>query len=390
MSRLHHPHIVEVFDVGESGDTAYYVMELLVGEDLRARMRREGTLAWDMVRTIARQICDALDAAHRGGVVHRDLKPENCFLVHLSDNSVLLKLLDFGVAKVTVDSDADRLTGTGETLGTVGYMAPEQLEGVAHPCVDVYALGVMLYEMLSGRPPHPGNPAQVIARLARGTPPVSLAEVCADLPVEFVALVERAMTHDPQGRYPDMHEFARALDSLPKEALRGRAGRDSRVQSGRLHWPATTGVDAHAPTASPPGARGVVVPPGASPREQQLGQDFRTLVVITVLAALVVVGSTLWLVRPPSRVPATLQGELQQALARCRPIRASGLLEISVLSTANGELGFALVNPHALQVADAACVERVLDELRTSVGPADLGTTPLSIQIDPAALREGG
>lgn len=102
-----------------------------------------------------------------------------------------------------------------------------------------------------------------------------------------------------------------------------------------------------------------------------------------------VVGATLWLVRPPSRGPATLHGELHQAVVRCRPIKGSGSLEINVASTADGELAFTVANPRALQVVDATCVQRELDELRTSVVPADLGTTPLSIQIDLDALGEG-
>lgn len=190
-----------------------------------------------------------------------------------------------------------------------------------------------------------------------------------------------------------MQAIAKALDSLSEEALRARSahGFAADAQSrGLAEEPlefAATSVDAHAPTASSPSSQGAAASPhdtpaAASVAEQQLGHDFRTLIVVTVLAALAVVGSMLWLVRPPHRGTA-LQSELQQAVARCRPSRVAGPIEIRVALGTDGTPALTLANPTALPLPDATCVQRELDEVRRALDPADLEGAPFFIQSDP-------
>lgn len=218
LSALQHEHLVRVLDLGETAGAAYYVMELLDGEDLRARLRSAPTMAWSSVRTVALQICGALSEAHRRGVVHRDLKPENCFLVRRLDASLFVKLIDFGIAKVARDvAGAPQLTGTGEALGTVGYMAPEQMEGVADARVDIYALGALMFEMLAGRPMFCGNAYEVIARVLRESPP-SLHDVCPDAAPELEQLLRRATSRSPAERFASVMEFAEAIAEVPTDA----------------------------------------------------------------------------------------------------------------------------------------------------------------------------
>jgi serine/threonine protein kinase len=150
-AKLRHENIMEVIDVGEHDGIPYYVMEWLDGVDLAAVIEREGRLSWERTRGFALQICAGLDLAHRAGVVHRDMKPENCLVLRRADGAERLKILDFGIAK-DYTSKQTALTATGEIMGTVYYMPPEQMHGRGDHRVDIYAVGVMLYEMLSGSP----------------------------------------------------------------------------------------------------------------------------------------------------------------------------------------------------------------------------------------------
>ena len=218
LSGLKHPNLVSVIDVGEYAGTAYYVMEFLDGEDLRARMRRVGAMPWSEVRDVALQICRALHEAHARGIIHRDLKPENCFCIPEPPGTVTIKLIDFGVAKVPKDvGGTSQLTGTDETLGTVGYMAPEQLDGRGDLRVDVYSLGVMIFEMITGRAMYRGNAYEVIARMLRGSPP-RLRELCAEVAPEIDELVSRTTKHDPNQRFSSIVELGESIARIPADA----------------------------------------------------------------------------------------------------------------------------------------------------------------------------
>ncbi len=218
LSAMRHDNLVGVIDTGEHAGSAYYVMELLTGEDLRQRLRRVGGLGWPQTRAIALQVCAALRLTHARGVVHRDLKPENCFIVDAPDGAVHIKLIDFGVAKVPREAGGvSQLTGAGEMLGTIGYMAPEQLEGHGDHRADIYSLGAMMFEMLAGRPLHTGNAYEILAHMLLAPAP-TLASVCAAVDPAIDRLLATAVARDPGDRFAAMDAFAAAIAEIPATA----------------------------------------------------------------------------------------------------------------------------------------------------------------------------
>ncbi len=213
-ARIQHEHIIEVFDLGRSDEGGmYFVMELLEGESLSARIRREGAMSAQRTVHIGRQICEALQVAHTAGVVHRDLKPANVMLLRRAGVDDYVKVLDFGVAKSVGGGDQEtQLTHTGMLVGTVDYMAPEQIMGKpVDGRTDVYALGVVLYKMLSGKAPFrdTGVPALIHAHL--NTMPQPLIEVVNGIPNELSHVVLRCLAKSPDRRYESMAELGRAL-----------------------------------------------------------------------------------------------------------------------------------------------------------------------------------
>lgn len=219
--RCAHPNVVEVIDTGFLADgRAYILMEYLEGEDLAATLRREGRLPWAKVRPIALQICNALSAAHARGIVHRDLKPGNCFRITRAGNPDFIKVLDFGVAKL-LDRSYETLTRPGELVGTLRYMAPEQVEGGKIDFrADIYALGAMLYHMLTGQTAATGSTNLEILYSLMTRPPQSFAVVAPDLilPDGVWPVIARAMAREPAQRFASMHTFAAAIaaiDALP-------------------------------------------------------------------------------------------------------------------------------------------------------------------------------
>jgi hypothetical protein len=212
-----HPNVVEVIDHGYLADgTAFLVMELLYGESLAARLQTKRRLSSRDLLPIAMQVCEALAAVHAAGVVHRDLKPSNIYLaVDRSDPAGIerVKLLDFGIARV--EWEETRITNTGGPLGTPGYMSPEQEMGAGEVDgrSDVFALSAVLFECLVGEPPPPTTPSGLIrtsdvsaVRLDSG-----VHKAAALVPVEWRAVIEKAMAIKPEDRYPDARSFAQAL-----------------------------------------------------------------------------------------------------------------------------------------------------------------------------------
>jgi serine/threonine protein kinase/Tol biopolymer transport system component len=212
ISSLNHPHICTLYDIGREGDADYFVMELLDGESLAARLER-GPLKLDEALRIGAQIADALAAAHKQGIVHRDLKPGNVALTKSG-----AKVLDFGVAKLRDEGVVDNVTRTtpltsqGTMLGTVQYMAPEQLEGkpVDHRA-DLFAFGALLYEMLTGkRAFEGGSQASVIASILKEDPrPVS--QLLPTTPASLDRVVTSCLAKDPEERWQGAGDLAREL-----------------------------------------------------------------------------------------------------------------------------------------------------------------------------------
>ncbi len=215
---LSHPNVAGVFDYGEDGDTQYMVMELIPGETLAERVAR-GRMDPSEATRIAEGIGAALQAAHDAGIVHRDVKPGNVMLT--PDGSI--RVMDFGIAAT---SWASPLTATGTAIGTATYISPEQAAGErTTPASDVYSLGVVLYEMLAGRPPFVRDSAVAIATAHVRELPPPLAPLAPNAPSYVVAACERALAKEPGDRPPSAAAFAAMLrDPAPVSDPQGTQG----------------------------------------------------------------------------------------------------------------------------------------------------------------------
>jgi serine/threonine protein kinase len=231
-SRIEHPNVVEIVDVGTTHeDAAYLVMELLEGDDLKAILRRDGPLPWPRARHFLLQAVAALREAHRQGVIHRDIKPANCFVCDAGETGQpeRMKLLDFGIAKLGEEpgashssSEGKRLTQTGELVGTLAYLAPEFAEGKpASVYTDMYALGIMAYELLTGDVPFRGrNEFQVLARHL-SEPPVRPRVLVPLLPEAAESVVLTLLAKKPELRFETMTDVEQAILAIPPDAGEG-------------------------------------------------------------------------------------------------------------------------------------------------------------------------
>ncbi|MBX3193237.1 MAG: protein kinase [Labilithrix sp.] len=221
-ARIQHENIIEVFDLGRDGTgDMFFVMELLEGESLSAKLRRETKLAPETAIHILRQMCAALHVAHAAGIIHRDLKPANVMLVERAGDRNYVKVLDFGVAKSYAPDQQTQLTHTGMLVGTVEYMAPEQIMGrKVDGRTDIYALGCVMYRMFTGKAPFRdgGVPAMIHAHL--NVVPKSVVELAPGLPAEIDRVVQRCLAKRPEQRYASMEELSTALaGALPGPPL---------------------------------------------------------------------------------------------------------------------------------------------------------------------------
>ena len=213
-ARLVHPNIVQVFDFGLDDVTArnFIVMEFVDGESCAEILRDHGPMGTREAVNVLSQACRGLDYAHRNGVVHRDVKPGN--LLRSRDNAV--KLADFGIAKAAEQSD---ITKAGSVLGTAAYLSPEQARGEpAGPASDLYALGVVSYQLLAGRLPYEAASLTDLARLQDTAPPPRLDDLNPDVPRALAEAIMVALHRDPERRYADAGEMEQAL----VDGLQGR------------------------------------------------------------------------------------------------------------------------------------------------------------------------
>src|SRR5215207_7454426 len=213
-ARLVHPNVVQVFDFGLDEETGrqFIVMEHVDGQSCAEILRDEGHLDVEDGVDVLTQACRGLDYAHRNGVVHRDVKPGNLLRSH----DGMVKLADFGIAKAAEQSD---ITKVGSVLGTAAYLSPEQARGEpAGPASDLYALGVVSYQLLAGRLPYEAASLTDLARLQETSPPPRLDELNPDVPAPLAEAIMVALHRDPERRYADAADMEQALG----DALQGR------------------------------------------------------------------------------------------------------------------------------------------------------------------------
>jgi len=217
---LRHPNVVDVLDMGQdpADGSLFIVQELLQGEDLRAFLEREGPVDERRARELIVPALRGLAAAHAAGIVHRDIKPANLFLSRGPEGETVMKVIDFGIAREAA-GDARHRTETGVTIGTPAYMAPEQLRAQKDvgPAADVWSVGVVLHELLTGETPYPSDNYNVLVhRVLSGDPP-PLDETLADAPT-LRPIVARCLAHNPAARYPDAAALLAALREEPVAA----------------------------------------------------------------------------------------------------------------------------------------------------------------------------
>ncbi len=313
-ARLVHPNIVQVFDSGLDERTAqhFIVMEYIEGESCAEILRDDGWLEVTEAIAIVQQACEGLYYAHRHGVVHRDVKPGN--LLRSREHEV--KLADFGIAKATEQSS---ITQVGSVLGTAAYLAPEQARGEeAGPRADLYALGVVAYQLISGRLPYEASSLTELALKQQREEPATLDTIVAAVNRELAEAVAISLALDPLDRFQDARAMGRAVSDAargiaPDAALRERAaGHETQVTSllastggqGKRGSPAqrTQALTPRRPRPGPPRAASPTA--GSSPVSKQRHRGRRLLVLVLVVLALagVVTGVVLATAPPPTRV----------------------------------------------------------------------------------------
>lgn len=217
LASIHHPGVVEVLDGGVTSDGApFIVMEMLNGRTLEGLIAARGTISPANTIALGLQLCSALEAVHRAGVVHRDVKPTNIIVVRDDHGVEHVKLVDFGIARVS-DPSAEKLTGIGAVIGTPAYMSPEQLLALDNldGSADLYSVGVTMFECLSGKMPYPGTYAQVLLQASSASPAPSLRSAAPEVPFELCDVVDQAIAKTKANRFQSARELEAALMTLP-------------------------------------------------------------------------------------------------------------------------------------------------------------------------------
>lgn len=255
-----HENIIQMHDIGRDvTGSVYLVMEMLKGESLAERVTRSGAMDTDLAVDIMLQVLDALASSHQKGIVHRDMKPENIFLCRLGGRDDFVKILDFGIAKVKDPADGESLTRTGTMMGTSHYMAPEQIAGdrEADHRIDIYACGVILYQMLVGRVPFDATSVHgVIYKIMNEEPP-PLSSTREGLPAGLEDIIRRAMKRERSERFQSASDFAFALQPFG---------------SGRVVFGRGSQVPAAPPESIPANAAGTSSPATAAPSGVQAAE----------------------------------------------------------------------------------------------------------------------
>jgi eukaryotic-like serine/threonine-protein kinase len=310
VAKLIHPNIVQVYDTGVDAGRHYIVMEYVDGRSGAQILQRNGAIEPELAAEIAIQSCAGLDYAHRRGIIHRDVKPGNLMVVGgpVGGGEMTVKLTDFGIARAM---EQTRITQVGSVVGTAAYLAPEQVRGEeATPATDVYALGVVLYQFLTGRLPYEGSSLAELAVRQQNEKPLPPSTYNGDVPETLSAAVQRALEGDPSRRYASAAELAAGLRmglagedvTLPLEegtaATRMLDGdtaptRHLGADTARTEYRHASPTRRPQPAAAPPVARPAPPPAAQRPaaRRQQRGAFSRFVRFVLALVALVLVAA---------------------------------------------------------------------------------------------------
>jgi serine/threonine-protein kinase len=293
-STVESAHIVHIFDSGTNDDgRPFLVMELLQGEDLRSVLRRDTKVPLPEAIHIIGQVLRALARAHAGGIVHRDLKPDNVFLCRHDDDPMFVKIVDFGISKVTHGTTANTLTRRGMVLGTAFYMSPEQAQAFRDidGRTDLYSAGVILFEALAGRPPHIGSvyEAVLIDICTKDAP--NIRTLVPDVPETVADVLTKALKRDRDERFQDAGEFYDALAMAAPGLLRtggpglGRSLQPSHPDTARI-VPAQTpqSEDGRIPTAEGTAVRPSLADGRAQKLRTPIAMGVTALFVFAVMA----------------------------------------------------------------------------------------------------------
>jgi len=343
-SMLHHEHIVDITDFGYTKQgLAFLTMEYLEGEDLATLLAREGRQPWSRLRRIVLQVCRALHAAHEKGIVHRDMKPDNCFRIKRGGNPDFIKILDFGIAKIVdgnLGSRQDKpkmATEAGTLLGTPEYMAPEiARDQKADARVDVYSLGVLMYEMLTGSVPFKGQTFMATVAMQMVDEPMPPRERAPDaaIPVEVEAVIMRALRKDPAERYQSIPELAEAIIDADRQLRMTSQGLPAlRFESGEYSTTSgivTGGGDHHAPAHTP-------APPHATPNPLSTSGAFQP--------ARPGATGTHGVIQPAPAPDLGDSADEGSGMARPNPYRALSILLLLVVAGLGGAIWYLLTRP---------------------------------------------
>jgi serine/threonine-protein kinase len=322
---LNHPNIVSIYDRGEAEDTYYIAMEFLDGRTLKELIVGRGAAPINVAIEYARQILSALRFAHRHGIVHRDIKPHNV----LVDGEGRVKVTDFGIAR----AGTSQMTETGSIVGTAHYLSPEQAKGgEVDPRSDLYSLGVVLYELLTGKTPFDGETPVEIAMKHLSTPPKPPSQLRPDIPRELDMVVMRALAKNPDERYQSADEMEGDLERVARGARVSATTADTATQVLRRPAAAAAAASATAATMIAPPPASAAPPPAviAEEEEYEEGGDrplWPWLVAVGFVVAAVIAGFFVWqeLSGSTPQVPANNYVNEPQASAE-QQIKAAGLV----------------------------------------------------------------
>jgi eukaryotic-like serine/threonine-protein kinase len=298
-SAIRHPNVVQVFEIGLHTGTPFLIMELLEGQDLATYLLSRGRLSAASAVDVLLPIASAVAAAHAAGVIHRDLKPTNVFLANEGRLGVRAKVVDFGVSKQIDDEKERRLTETGMLLGTLEYMAPEQVRSAKNATErsDQYALGVILYECITGQRPFAGQSRYDLLHAIVTAPFATPRSLGIDLDPRLESTILRSMHRDPSQRFPSVESMGHSLSPCASEALRAWWRDDSSTGTGCGAGAASLEVCASAKKAEEEASASSCTPtmPEASVRKRTIGRQRRRLTgqaLLAMIAAILVVAVT--------------------------------------------------------------------------------------------------